>query len=115
MNTQLSRHFADHPSTESDLGGSRLVANLQLIRVKAQAVHQHCHIAINRIAARLQQTNAAQGHIQFLSYQHAERGMHALSHFTARHGQHHTPIGGDLDPAVQGDAGISLVNCPQLG
>ena len=71
--------------------------------MKGQAGHQHGHIAVNAVAASLLQTHAVQGHIQFFGHQHGQRGVDALTHFTARHGQHHGTVGCDLDPAVQGD------------
>src|SRR6185295_16405838 len=46
-------------------------------------------------------------HVQFFGGQHRQRGVYALSHFAARHREHHAALARDLDPAVQPEFGFA--------
>ena len=111
VDAQFARDLAHDPFAHLDLDA--LVLAFAVQRMKRQRTQQHGDVAVNAVRARLLQAHAVQGHVQLFGHQHGQRGVHALAHFAARHGQHHGAIFRDLDPAVQGDIAFGLEH--QLG
>jgi hypothetical protein len=99
VDAQFPGQFAHDPFGHLDLGG--LVLTFAVQRMKGQAGDQHGDVAVNAVGPGLFQAHAVEGHIEFFGHQHGQRGVDALTHLAARHGQHHSTVFGDLDPAVQ--------------
>ena len=72
----------------------------------AGCVDEHGDVAVESLGARGNEAHARQRHVELLGHQHGQRGVHALAHLAAVHGEHHGAVGGDADPAVQADLAV---------
>ena len=97
---QLATQFAHDPFAYLDRRW--LGATFRRQWMKRQAAQEHGDVAVNSVRPGLLQPHLRQRHVEFFGHQHGQGRVHALAHFTARHGQHHGAVLCDLDPAVQG-------------
>ena len=84
-----------------DLDFHRQFGPFHLQRMERQGHPHHHHVAVDRVRPRLLQAHLGERQVELFGHQHRQRRVHALAHFSPRHGQHDAAVLRDFDPAVQ--------------
>ncbi len=102
VDAELARHLGDGPLHGP--GRRRFAARLGVARMEPRhACDEDGHVAVQALVRRGEETHAGQRHVELLGDQHGQRGVRALAHLAAVHGQQDAAVGSDLDPAVEVD------------
>ena len=94
QHAQNAAELARHPMRDVDDGAL-------FLRRERQAVDQDVDIAIDAVLGRVFDAHLVPARVHLLGDQHGKRGLHALAHLGARHGDHHAIVARDLHPAAE--------------